>query len=264
MRICVLGSGSKGNCTFIEGETTNILIDAGLTKSEIETRLSKIGIDPNSIDSILVTHEHSDHIKGLGSFARAHNTKIFAHPDTWSAMQEKIGPLPEECRFGVYGEDFYINELVVQSFNLSHDSAHCLGYSIIDSNKKFSIATDLGFIDDEIIKQLADSSLVVLEANHDITRLMNNPKYPLHLKKRILSKYGHLNNQDTADAVLKMLGYGVRAILPAHLSEENNSPTLVLKALTETVARHGGDLAKEIHIDIAKQHTVNNIYRLKS
>ncbi len=264
MRICVLASGSKGNCTFVEGENTRILIDAGLTKNELETRLSVIGIDPNSIDSILVTHEHNDHIKGLGAFARAHNSKIYAHPDTWSAMEGKVGTLELNQRFGIYGKDFYINEIAVSSFDLSHDSKHCLGFSIYDGNKKISSATDLGYITDDIIKHLADSSLVILEANHDITRLMQNPHYPMQLKQRILSKQGHLNNQDTANSVLKMLGYGVRGIIAAHLSEENNSPELVLQALNETVAKNGGNLAKELHVDIAKQDQIGNIYRIKS
>ncbi len=264
MRICVLASGSKGNCTFVEGENTRILIDAGLTKSEIEQRLSIIGVDPSTINSILVTHEHNDHIKGLGAFARAYNSKIYAHPDTWAFMESKVGTLDLNQRIGIFGNDFYINELTVSSFDLSHDSRHCLGFSVYDGNKKISTATDLGFITDDIIKRMADSSLVILEANHDITRLMQNPHYPLLLKKRILSKLGHLNNQDTANSVLKMLGYGIRGVIAAHLSEENNTPQLVLQALTETVAKNGGDLAKEIHVDIAKQHQIGNIYRIKS
>ena len=263
MRICVLASGSKGNCTYVEGEYTKILIDAGLTKTEIESRLSLIGVDPNSIDSILVTHEHSDHIKGLGSFARAHDTKIFAHPDTWDAMEGKLGILPTSQQIGIFNNDFYINELAITSFDLSHDSKHCLGYSITHGTKKFSSATDLGFITDSIIKQLADSHLVVLEANHDINRLMQNPRYPIALKNRILSKYGHLNNQDSANAVLKMLGYGIRGLIPAHLSEDNNTPALVLETLSKIVANAGGSLAKELHVDIAKQHQIGNIYRLK-
>ncbi len=264
MRICVLASGSKGNCTFVEGENTNILIDAGLTKSEIENRLRMIGVDPSSINSIIVTHEHSDHIKGLGAFSRAYNTKIYAHPDTWDFMIDKIGKVDASNRVGIFNKDFYINELAVQSFDLSHDSKHCLGFSIYDGNKKFSTATDLGFINDTIIKQLADSSLVVLEANHDIPRLLANPKNPPQLKTRILSKYGHLNNTDSANAVLKMLGYGIRGIIPAHLSQDNNTPELVLKALNEVVAKNGGELAKEIYVDIAKQDVVGNIYRLKN
>lgn len=264
MRICVLASGSKGNCTFIEGENTRILIDAGLTKSDIENRLKIIGIEPKSIDSILITHEHNDHIKGVGAFARAYNCKVFAHPDTWNVMQEKIGNLSPSKRIGIYGNDFFINELTISSFDLSHDSAHCLGFSVYENNKKFSIATDLGFIDDNIIKHLADSSLVVLEANHDINRLMLNPHYPMQLKKRILSKRGHLNNKDSAEAVLKMLGYGIRGLIAGHLSEENNTPELVLNTLHETVAKQGGDLAKELYVDIAKQQHVGNIYRIKS
>ena len=118
MRICVLASGSKGNCTFIEGESTRILIDAGLTKSDIENRLNLIGVEPSSIDSILITHEHSDHIKGLGNFARKYNCRVFAHPDTWSSMQEKVGALDLTHRIGIYGNDFYINELAISSFDL--------------------------------------------------------------------------------------------------------------------------------------------------
>ena len=264
MRVCVLASGSKGNSTFIEGENTRILIDAGLNKTELETRLKIIGIDPNSIDSIIITHEHNDHIKGLGTFARAHGCKIFAHPDTWAAMQDKVGVLNTEKRIGIYGNDFYINELAIHPFDVSHDAAHCLGYCVMDGTKKISYATDLGFINDTIIKNLAESSLVILEANHDIPRLMNNPRYPIYLKNRILSKRGHLNNKDSAEAVLKMLGYGIRGLIAAHLSEANNTPELVLQALNETVARNGGELAKEIYVDIAKQHSVGNIYRIKS
>ncbi|MBQ7977990.1 MAG: MBL fold metallo-hydrolase [Clostridia bacterium] len=264
MRVCVLASGSKGNCTFVEGENTRILIDAGLNKTEIENRLNTIGIEPSSIDSILITHEHSDHIKGVGAFARAHKCKIFAHPDTWGAMQEKVGTIQAEKRVGIFGSNFYINELAITSFDLSHDSAHCLGFSVHEGNKKISTATDLGFINDTIIKHLADSSLVILESNHDIPRLMSNPKYPLYLKQRILSNRGHLNNKDSAEAVLKMLGYGIRGLIAAHLSEENNTPDLVMKALNDIVARQGGELAKEIYVDIAKQHKVGNIYRIKS
>lgn len=264
MRVCVLASGSKGNCTFVEGENTRILIDAGLNKNDIESKLNLIGIEPDSIDSILVTHEHGDHIKGLGAFSRAHNCKIFAHPDTWNAMQEKVGSLNTSQRVGIFNNDFYINELAIESFDLSHDSAHCLGFSVHDGDKKISSATDLGFINDKIIKHLADSSLVILESNHDITRLLNNPKYPAYLKQRILSNRGHLNNKDSAEAVLKMLGYGIRGLIAAHLSEENNTPELVMTSLNDIVARHGGELAKEIYVDIAKQHKVGNIYRIKS
>jgi len=264
MRICVLASGSKGNCTFVEGENTRILIDAGLTKSDLEHRLALIGIDPNSISSILVTHEHSDHIKGLGAFSRAHNTTIYAHPDTWAEMDNKIGAIPTEHKMGIFNPDFYINELAVSSFDLSHDSRHCLGFSIFEGTKKFSTATDLGFITDAIIRRLADSSLVVLESNHDITRLKNNPRYPVALKNRILSKYGHLNNVDSANAVLKMLGYGIRGLIPAHLSEDNNTPAIVLATLQRVIAENGGDLMKEIHVDIAKQDQIGNVYRIKS
>ena len=264
MRLCVLASGSKGNCTFVEGENTRILIDCGLTKSELERRLSLIGVEPASIDSILITHEHSDHIVGLNNFAAKNNCNVFAHPDTWHAMADKMEKIVDSHRFEILGHDFEVNELGVECFDLSHDSAHCLGFSVISDGKKISTATDLGYITDSIIRQLADSSVVILEANHDPKRLMLNPRYPIYLKQRILSKHGHLSNKDTAESVLKMLGYGVRGVICAHLSEENNTPELVLNELNKIVAQNGGELAKEIRVDIAKQHEIGNLYRIKS
>ena len=264
MRLCVLGSGSKGNCTFIEGDKTRILIDCGLNKTEIERRLSLIGIDPSSIQAILITHEHSDHIAGLNSFAKKYGCKVFAHPATWNAMEQKVRNIPLGNCVSITTSNFEVNELGVEAFSLSHDSAHCLGYSVINEAKKVSMATDLGYIDDAIISQLADSSLVVLETNHDIERLRLNPRYPLYLKQRILSNNGHLNNKDSATAVLKMLGYGIRGLVCAHLSEENNTPELVLSTLNQVVAAQGGDLAKEINVDIAHQDRVGNLYRIKS
>ena len=264
MRLCVLASGSKGNCTFIEGDKTRILIDCGLNKTELERRLSIIGIDPSSIDSILITHEHSDHIAGLNSFAKKYGCRVFAHPATWNAMEAKIKGIPTSNCFNITSRDFNVNELDIQAFSLSHDSAHCLGYSVLEGAKKVSTATDLGFITDSIISQLADSSLVILETNHDIERLNLNPRYPYYLKQRILSNQGHLNNKDSAYAVLKMLGYGIRGLVCAHLSEENNTPELVLSTLNKVVASQGGELAKEINVDVASQDHVGILYRIKS
>ncbi|MBR4270196.1 MAG: MBL fold metallo-hydrolase [Clostridia bacterium] len=264
MRLCILASGSKGNCTFVEGENTRILIDCGLTKSEVERRLALIGIEPSSIDSILITHEHSDHIAGLNNFASKYECNVFAHPDTWAAMENKMEKIAPTLRHDILSHDFEINELGIESFDLSHDSAHCLGFSVINAGRKISSATDLGFITDDIVRQLADSSVVILEANHDPKRLMLNPRYPIYLKQRILSKHGHLSNKDTAESVLKMLGYGIRGLICAHLSEENNTPDLVISELNKIVAKNGGNLAKEIRVDIAKQDTIGNLYRIKS
>ena len=264
MRLCVLASGSKGNCTFIEGEKTRILIDCGLSKTEVERRLKAIGIEPSSINSILITHEHSDHIAGLNNFAKTYGCRVFAHPATWNAMEKKVADISTSKCFTISSPKFSVNELDIEAFPLSHDSAYCLGYSILNDGKKVSQATDLGYIDDAIISHLADSSLVVLETNHDIDRLMINPRYPIYLKQRILSNHGHLNNKDSALAVLKMLGYGIRGLVCAHLSEENNTPDLVLKTLNSVVAENGGNLANEIHVDIAKQDRVGNLYRIKS
>ncbi len=263
MRICVLASGSKGNATYIEGDNTRILIDAGISCSEIENRLMQIGVNPSLINSILITHEHSDHINGLSKFAVKYNTKVYTHRDTWLAMDSKMSKLKENQKIDIYGNDFCINELNISCFDLDHDAAHCLGYSVSCRDSKVSIATDLGHTTPEIIRHLMDSSLIVFESNHDIQTLLHNPNYPLRLKNRILSNNGHLSNDATSDAVAQMLGYGVRAVILAHLSEQNNTPQKALQTMQQRLLQEGADLAKEIYLDVGKQHKIGNIYKIK-
>ena len=263
MRICVLGSGSKGNVTYIEGNNTRILIDAGLTCCDIENRLMQIGINPATINAILVTHEHSDHIKGLGSFARKFGTNIYTHNDTWGVLDNKIGNVKDSQKIEIFNNDFFINELTINSFPVDHDAVHCLGYSVICNQNKVSVATDLGHTTDNIIRNMMDSSLVVLESNHDVKTLLNNPSYPLRLKNRILSNNGHLSNDASSDAISQMLGYGVRAVVLAHLSPENNSPELALTTLKNRLDLEGADWGKELHLDLGHQEKIGNMYKLK-
>ena len=263
MRICVLGSGSKGNCTYIECGDTKILVDAGLSCAQIEKRLKQININPFSISAIFVTHEHTDHIAGAPQFALKFGTKVFTHKDTWNAMYQKFDKLPDNQLIEIYDGSFSINDVDVSTFKLSHDAAHCLGYSILHKQSRASVATDLGFMTDEILSNLTKSNLVVLEANHDITTLLNNPNYPLYLKNRILSNFGHLNNNASADAVLKMLGYNVRGVVLAHLSEHNNSPKLAYGTVAQKIQSAGASVGKDIILDLGHQEKVGNIFKIK-
>ena len=262
MRICVLSSGSKGNATYIEGDNTRILIDAGLSCAELEDRLLRIGVNPSEINSVLVTHEHSDHIKGLNAFARKYSTSIYAHHDTWQVLDAKLPKIATNKKIDILSKDFSLNELDITAFDLDHDASHCLGYSVMCRTAKVSQATDLGNITDNIIRQIMDSSLIVLESNHDVDTLLNC-SYPLYLKNRILSNRGHLSNLTSSEAVSQMLGYGVRGVILAHLSEESNSPRLAMQTFTDTLSRAGADWLKEIHLDVAHQNKVGNIYKIK-
>lgn len=263
MRICVLGSGSKGNSTYIECGDTGILIDAGLSCAQIEKRLNTININPYSIKAILITHEHTDHIAGAPAFALKYGARIYTHKDTWKAMSDKFDKLAYSQMIDICDNNFFVNDVGVNTFDLSHDAAHCLGYSLSFGQNKISVATDLGFMNDKILHNLITSDIVVLEANHDINKLLNNPNYPLYLKNRILSNLGHLNNNATADTIVQMLGYNVRGVILAHLSEQNNSPTLAQNTVYNKLNSAGAVINKDIIIDVAHQEKVGNIFKIK-
>lgn len=263
MRICVLASGSKGNSTYIETEKSKILIDAGITKSDLERRLSLINVNPSDIDAILITHEHSDHIKGVGQFAKKFGCKIYAHNLSWDALSTKIGDIPLAQQVEFNGKDFNIRDMTIHTFDLDHDSNHCVGFSVIEGNKKFTTATDLGHTTPEIVKNLATSDFVVLESNHDIQTLKNNPNYPQILKTRILSRHGHLSNEETAQTIVKLLGNTTRGVVLAHLSEQNNSPDMAIRTIRKTLFENKVTPQDEIYIDVAKQDYVGHIYKLK-
>ncbi len=264
MRICVLASGSKGNSTFIETTRgTKILIDAGLSKSELEQRLSKIEVMPTDIDAILVTHEHSDHTKGILQFSKKYGTKIYVHQKNWNTILNKVGEIPLSSQVEFGDKMFAINDLAIQSFQLDHDSNHCVGFSIYENNKKFCTATDLGHTTPTILNELKTSDFVLLESNHDVIKLKNNQNYPAKLKNRIMSQHGHLSNEQTAEAIFELLGNTPRGVILAHLSEQNNSPEIAIQTIKQTLISRGANVEKEIRIDVASQEHLSNIYRIK-
>ncbi len=264
MRICVLASGSKGNSTYVESDGTRILIDAGLSKKEIENRLMLIGVNPSSIDAILITHEHSDHIKGLDQFVKTYNTKVFAHRNSWDMIESKTSWLKQENQFEFTGSDFSINDISVQTFDLDHDSSHCVGFTIIEGNKKFSTATDLGHMTDDIAKKLQESDFITLESNHDIQALLKNPNYSYTLKQRILSNHGHISNEECSKTVLSLLGHNTRGIILGHLSEQNNSKEMAIQTLNKTLVSAG--VTKDdfnMNVFVAEQNSPSKIFRIK-
>ena len=178
-------------------------------------------------------------------------------------MYQKFTKLPSSKLIDICDGNFSVNDVDVEFFNVSHDAAHCLGYSIKHNQSRISVATDLGVMTDNILSNLIKSNLVVLEANHDITKLLNNQNYPLYLKNRILSNNGHLNNNASADSIVKMLGYNVRGIILAHLSEQNNSPELAFSTVANKLAQNGANIQKDIIVDVAHQEKVGNIFKIK-
>lgn len=262
MKIVNLGSGSKGNSTLICGEKTKILIDCGLNITDVENRLNLLEIKPTEIDAILITHEHIDHIKSVEKFANKYKTKIYAHQNEWIALRPKMKTLPLELQFSFDNNDFYVGDLTISSFELSHDANMCVGYSVYSQNAKFSIATDLGYCPESVVKHLKKSDVVLLEANHDENLLLNNPKYPVILKQRILSKKGHLSNIASAEVISQLVGETSQIVL-GHLSEENNSPILAYNTVKSQLAKKGIIEGKNIFVDVAYQHKISNIFEIK-
>lgn len=262
MKIVNLGSGSKGNCTLVANEGNVILIDAGLQIQEIEAKLNALGVSPNYINGVLVTHEHSDHIKSLGKFCKKYNVPVFAHTKEWPVLETKAKEIPSNLKFGFDERDFYIGSFTISSFELSHDANMCVGYSIYSNGAKFSIATDLGVCPQKVIEKLKGSQLVLLEANHDENLLLNNQKYPIILKRRILSSKGHLSNKQSAEVIAQLVG-GTNQVILGHLSEENNSPALAYNTIKSILAERGIEEGKHIFIDVAYQHQMSNIFEIK-
>ena len=262
MKIVNLGSGSKGNCTLVSSAGTVVLIDVGLPLAEVETKLDVLGVSPSFINGILITHEHSDHIKSVGKFSKKYNVPVYAHLNEWPVLDRKISDIAPNLKFGFTEQEFRIGGLVVSAFRLNHDANVCVGYSIFSNGAKFSIATDLGNCPKDIIEKIKGSQLVLLEANHDENLLLNNPNYPLILKKRILSNNGHLSNKQSAEVIAQLVG-GTNQIVLSHLSEENNSPALAYNTIKSILAEKGIEEGKNIFIDVAYQHQMSNIFEIK-
>ena len=252
LKISVLGSGSKGNCTLIETENTKILIDCGFSARETTRRLQELGVAPSEINGILLTHEHKDHTLGLENFASKFDVPVFANALTLNEYEHSGITKPLNLN-AIITQDFYFRELTIAPFEVSHDSIHCNGYSIYYQGEKFSLATDLGYIDDNILESLKGSNTVVLESNHDVSMLKQNEHYPQVLKERILGKRGHLSNDACANAILSLAGSGTRNFILAHLSKENNTPALAKSNTTNLLQSNGADTQHDFNVCVASQ-----------
>lgn len=229
MRIAVLASGSKGNSTYIETKSTKSLIDVGMNNLYIEKSLIDIGVDPNSIQSVFITHTHIDHIAGLKVFIKKHNPVVYLT----EKMYEELKPILK--KYIILNEEVNIDDLNVQYFKTSHDASDSVGYVFKSSNKSLVYVTDTGYINTKNYDLLSNHNLYIFESNHDVKLLMDNPNYPYNLKQRILSDRGHLSNKDCSYYLSKLIGEETKTIILAHLSEQNNDPIIALETLKQKV-----------------------------
>ena len=230
LRFSPLFSGSSGNATYVGCDDAHILVDAGVSGSRVVRELACVGVDPGRLNAILVTHEHSDHIKGIGILSRKYDLPVYATEGTWEAMLDKIGPIAEKNRVIFEPEsDFFIGSIDVTPFSTPHDAAQSVGYTFEVDGAKLAIATDLGCIRDGWLNHVLGSDAVILESNYDPDMLKAGP-YPYELKKRISSRRGHLSNDDAGAVAAELVRSGARQIILGHLSRENNFPELAMRS----------------------------------
>lgn len=250
MKVSVLSSGSKGNCTYVETKNHKILIDIGTSSLYVEKSLSSIGVNPKDIDIILITHAHVDHVNGLRVFKKKYNPLVYISDKILKESNLKIENVSNE-------EDVNIkSDINIKSFKLSHDVTDIKGYVIEEDNESMVYITDTGYISEKNFECIKNKNLYVFESNHDVEMLMNNPKYPHHTKIRILSDKGHLSNRDSAYYLTKLIGSNTHHIILAHLSEQNNTEELAISTLKEALNKKNIDF-KDIRI--AKQNEMTEL-----
>lgn len=257
MRMKAIASGSSGNSIYVGNDNTHILVDTGISKKKIENGLCDLEITGNDINGILVTHEHSDHIGGLGVFLRKYPVKVYGTKGTLDAIVKStsLGKIDESLLCPVkYDESFKIGDINITPVKTSHDAAEPCAYTFNDNRTRTAIMTDLGCYDDYIVEHLTNLDVIYLEANHDVRMLETGP-YPYPLKKRILGNYGHLSNENCGRLLNRVLHDNIKAVVLSHLSHENNLPELAYEAVRMEVNMSDSKYnADDFRIMIAKRH----------
>ena len=233
MQLMSIASGSSGNCIYVGNDRTHVLIDAGISKKRIENGLNGIGLKGEELDAIFITHEHADHIQGLGVMARKYGIPMYGTAGTIKAILAagKIGKVDETLFHPIVAdEDFKIGDMAVHPLNISHDAAEPVAYVVKSGDKSAAVVTDLGNYNEYLVENLQNMDMLLLEANHDV-KMLEVGVYPYPLKQRILSDRGHLSNECSGQFLCRLLHDKVKKIFLGHLSKENNYPQLAYETV---------------------------------
>lgn len=261
LKFCSLYSGSSGNCLFVSTNNTKVLIDCGTSCKKICEGLASINSSIEDIDAILVTHEHSDHVQGLGLVSKKFNIPVYANLETWNAMEKQKEKIDERnVNVFVNDSDFSLNELTIHPFSTPHDAANPCGFNIHNGKRKLSIATDLGHMDNAIFKQLEHSSFVLLESNYD-PEILKVSRYPYHLKQRIAGLNGHLSNETAGKTIAALMKKDLKEVVLGHLSKENNFPELAYQTVAEELMKSNSDI-NTIKLSVANRNAPGKIIEI--
>ncbi len=265
MRLCSIASGSSGNCIYAGTEKTSLIIDAGISGKRIEEGLNEIGHTTKEMCAILITHEHSDHISGLGVLARRHGIPIYATAGTIKAILncKSVGEISEDLFHEIQPDaDFTIGDMTISPVSVSHDAAQPTAYILRQGKSSMAVMTDLGKFDSAIVQRLQRLDLLLLEANHDV-HMLQAGRYPYYLKQRILGDKGHLSNELSGQLLSQVLHDQMKAVILGHLSKENNYEQLAYETVRLEIdmsdnSYHAGDFP----IHVAKRDAVSDIYEV--
>ena len=254
LSLCVLASGSKGNVCYIANNSSAILVDAGLSGKEIDKRMQLKGLSIKKLTAIVVTHEHIDHIRGVGVLARRFNLPVYINNKTYLAALNKIGKV-DDIRFFKSGDCFFINKLHIHPFSISHDAQDPVGIKISYNKKSIAIATDLGVSTTVVQEHLKGCDIIVVEANYDLVMLQNG-SYPWSLKQRVKSRIGHLSNEESARLIMDVKTSNLKHVVLGHLSYENNTPVKALSLINDRLSGY------DINLIVASQNHVSEILKV--
>jgi len=249
MKVAVLASGSSGNAVWVSSGSTAVLIDAGISGRRISQAAGGLGLDTAQLSAVLVTHEHSDHVSGLGPVTRKFDVPACATVGTHAAIDRRLGKCPGRTIVEA-GTDFEIGDLLVSPFAISHDCAEPVGYSVTDGRASVVVATDLGVVSHPVRHRIGRADCVVLEFNHD-ERMLLDGSYPWFLKQRIMSNEGHLSNEAAARELVSLADGPMSTLVLAHISRENNTPDLALATARDALERAG---RADVDVLLAEQH----------
>lgn len=255
VRVCVLGSGSKGNCTWVATERTCILVDAGFSRRETFARLTPLGERPETCAAILVSHEHTDHVSGLRKLAHDLKCPVYITTKTRAAIE--WGAKLKACEAIEAGSPFTVGDITVSPFSIPHDAADPVAFTLEAEGIKISVVTDLGYIPELVKQHVRGSNCLVFESNHDLEMLKVGP-YPWHVKQRVMSRQGHLSNLATAEFLSGEFDGACQVLVLAHLSETNNHPELARLSAIEALERRSANGHLEIHL--AGQDTPTKVF----
>lgn len=249
MKFSVLASGSTGNAFYIESEETRLLVDAGLSGKQIEGLMEQIGRSASDLNGILITHEHSDHVRGVGVMARRYKLPVYANEKTWAQLDQNIGNIMDKQRcFLEVGEVMQIADLTIESYGTSHDAAESMGFCFYEGETKVSFTTDLGYVSQKIKDTIKESDAYIFEANHDV-EMLRTGSYPWSTKRRILSDVGHISNETSGESLADILEGRGECVYLAHLSRENNMTELARLTVKNILEEEGWTEGDHFHLE---------------